>query len=115
MAGPCSFAAALKPALLAIEAELCRRFGADHGVDIFAYLDDLTAVTEEGRAEEIIEIVSQAMRAVGLKSKPSKMTVWTQSGHPPPGVEAARAWNAQTHHDGLCAPWAATALWRRRG
>ena len=69
-------------------------------MDVFAYLDDLTAVTEESKAEEVIEIVTRAMRLVGLKSKPSKMTVWTQSGEAPPGAQAARAWHAQEHHDG---------------
>ena len=48
----------------------------------------------------VIEIVTQAMRSVGLKSKPSKMTVWTQTGEAPPGEEAAKAWHAQSHHDG---------------
>jgi hypothetical protein len=70
-------------------------------VDDYAYLDDVTAVCDEGRTEDVINEMGAALQKAGLHSNTAKLVVWTASGAPPEGKLASAAWQRQDRHDGF--------------
>ena len=81
--------------------ELVARAGeeAKEVTDLFAYLDDLTLVTEVRFLEHAIRAMESALAKARLIVNEMKGTVWTSTGMRPDGVRAGAMWDNVEDHE----------------
>ena len=87
---PLLFSLAIHDALVAVQAEL------REGEALFAFLDDVYAVSGPNRTREVFELLSQHMwRVAGIRLHTGKTRVWNRSGVAPPDVDdlGEQVWN----------------------
>ena len=79
---PLLFSLAMHDALVAVQAEL------REGEVLFAFLDDVYAVTGPNRNREVFDLWSEHLwRVAGIRMHTEKTRVWNRSGVSPPNVE----------------------------
>ena len=68
---------------------------------MFAYLDDLTLVTDVGYLEDAIRAMESALGKARLIVNEMKGTVWTSTGTRPNGTRAGAMWDSVEDHEGF--------------
>ena len=59
------------------------------GEYLFAYLDDVYAVTELGRTRPVYDLLAEALSDVaGIRLNEGKTRTWNRGGTPPPSMES---------------------------
>ena len=70
-------------------------------IDLFAYLDDLTLVTEVRFLEDAIRAMEPALAKARPIVNEMMGTVWTSTGTRPDGVRAGAVWDNVEDHEGF--------------